>query len=603
MAGAKINFRRLARDVVPRRRVRVDVSRASSDETDAMDGLLVLGAVAKAHAESKWVRVPIEEVLDEICAFSGRAPCGSARGPRDGFPETFPVSAFVSALGRFGLSLEDVSDGVLEAVMETEGASGATGDAETVSAPRLVILLGALCQGSFETKIEVCFRSMDAKGVKGITSDQATEFASACVHVFGALLEGDGGERLDFSWATAMWARCMKDSLDEKNTEDNLGMFTLDEFKALVERMFERVRKSSMDNVDLEAIRDRRRSIGSGEYRRSRRSTGSIGSPPRSSGTSQTQNILEAPILQAGLEYLTQATGGGGGGASASPSSNPGNIISKIVENVATPLQRSTSLSRDDFLEDEGVKSAVVPHQQPHQQPPQHRSSGSSNWTSIIPEGIAHVLGVVQHSPSQKVVRVEGMSDEDWEHAKLASEVENAKRETNDAEVRQIQQESHWVGVVGFVKEVVIRIFLFNTVRLLLTIALLGGDAALCVYVIGYFGTVAGLGFVVIINVAISLLFIWFIVSFNKRERGQDNMQFGANLIQNIQDLAKTKAQLEGGLTAFGGQYDSEFCEQSPRSWSKEEEPTPRAFGQAEVTGEERRYRRTVSGTVLGERV
>ena len=134
MAGAKINFRRLARDVVPRRRVRVDVSRASSDETDAMDGLLVLGAVAKAHAESKWVRVPIEEVLDEICAFSGRAPCGSARGPHDGFPETFPVSAFVSALGRFGLSLEDVSDGVLEAVMETEGASGATGDAETVSA-------------------------------------------------------------------------------------------------------------------------------------------------------------------------------------------------------------------------------------------------------------------------------------------------------------------------------------------------------------------------------------------------------------------------------------------------------------------------------------
>ena len=77
---------------------------------------------------------------------------------------------------------------------------------------------------------------------------------------------------------------------------------------------------------------------------------------------------------------------------------------------------------------------------------------------------------------------MEGMSDEDWEHAQLASEVENAKRETNDAETRQIQQESHWAGVVGFVKEVVIRIFLFNTVRLLLTIALLGGDAAMCVY-------------------------------------------------------------------------------------------------------------------------
>ena len=138
--------------------------------------------------------------------------------------------------------------------------------------------------------------------------------------------EGDGGERLDFSWATAMWARCMRDSLDEKNTEDNLGMFTLDEFKALVERMFESAQVEHGQRR-LEAIRDRRRSIGSGEYRRSRRSTGSIGSPPRSSGTSQTQNMLEAPILQAGLEYLTQATGGGGGGASASPSSHPGNII------------------------------------------------------------------------------------------------------------------------------------------------------------------------------------------------------------------------------------------------------------------------------------
>ena len=71
------------------------------------------------------------------------------------------------------LSLEDVSDGVLEAAWRRRrpGRRGA----EAVSAPRLVILLGALCQGSFETKIEVCFRSMDAKGVKGITSDQATE--------------------------------------------------------------------------------------------------------------------------------------------------------------------------------------------------------------------------------------------------------------------------------------------------------------------------------------------------------------------------------------------------------------------------------------------
>lgn len=52
----------------------------------------------------------------------------------------------------------------------------------------------------------------------------------------------------------------------------------------------------------------------------------------------------------------------------------------------------------------------------------------------------------------------------------------------------------------------------------------LGGDVVLCVYVIGYFGIVVGLGFVVVINVVISVIFIWFIVSFNKRERGKDNM-------------------------------------------------------------------------------
>ena len=239
------------------------------------------------------------------------------------------MSAFVSALGRFGLSLEDVSDGVLEAVMETERRGrGRRGTRRAVSAPRLVILLGALCQGSFETKIEVCFRSMDAKGVKGITSDQATEFASACVHVFGALLEGDGGERLDFSWATAMWARCMRDSLDEKNTEDNLGMFTLDEFKALVERMFESAQ-----------VEHGQRRLASHTRQTSIDRLGRISSVSQKHGFDRFASSLLGLVTDA--EYvrsthsagwfgiLDSATGGGGGGASASPSSHPGNIISK----------------------------------------------------------------------------------------------------------------------------------------------------------------------------------------------------------------------------------------------------------------------------------
>ena len=80
-------------------------------------------------------------------------------------------------------------------------------------------------------------------------------------------------------------------------------------------------------------------------------------------------------------------------------------------------------------------------------------------------------------------------------------------------------------------------------------------------------------------------------------------MQFGANLIQNIQDLAKTKAQLEGGLTAFGGQYGSEFGEQSPRSWSKRRNPPRARSVRQRLLAKSGATRRTVSGTALGERV
>ena len=45
------------------------------------------------------------------CAISGRAPCGNARGPRDGF-RNVPGERVRGALGRFGLSLEDERRGV-----------------------------------------------------------------------------------------------------------------------------------------------------------------------------------------------------------------------------------------------------------------------------------------------------------------------------------------------------------------------------------------------------------------------------------------------------------------------------------------------------------
>jgi hypothetical protein len=308
--------------------------------------------------------------------------------------------------------------------------------------------------------------------------------------------------------------------------------------------------------------------------------------------------FLDAPIIQAGLEYLTGASGGAqrdSRGAGGSPASAA--IFSKVLETVASPQQSSRKVSdhaRNHSGEHEVTSSGGM-----------HRASGSSNWTSIIPEGIAHMLGVGPRggTGTHELKREPEMTDEEWEHAKIASEVEAARHETDDVEMGQAVQESNWSGIVDLVKELIIRIFLFNTVRLLLTIALLGGDAALCVYVVGHFGTVAGLGFVVVINVVISLIFMWFIVSFNKRERGRDNMQFGANLIQSIQDIAKSKATLEHGLGAFRGANESDTDHISPRSWSMDGDTTPRAFGQAAITGEQRRFRRTVSGTVLGERV
>jgi uncharacterized membrane protein len=161
-------------------------------------------------------------------------------------------------------------------------------------------------------------------------------------------------------------------------------------------------------------------------------------------------------------------------------------------------------------------------------------------------------------------------------------------------------QASTWDGIVGFVKELAIRIFLFNTVRLLLTIALLGGDAGICVYVVGHFGVVAGLGFVVAINVLFSMIFIYIMLRYNRRAAGKTNMQFGASLMQGIQDVAKSRAAFEGNSNGFTGRIGSEGDHASPRSWSNEEY-TPRAFGEQALDAE-RKFRRTVSGTVLAER-
>jgi hypothetical protein len=567
-----------------------------------MDHLLTLSTIAGVHAKSAWRYTPIDELVDEICAFSG---CGR-RGENDGYPTTFPIVAVTNALGRFGLSMDGVvPDGVISELLDVEASAS---DGERASSARLFAMLSCLCGGSFETKIALCFRALDAHGVRGVTEECAVAFARDCVGVVGALMEDSGVVGVDLGWAASMWAQCVKEAVKNAHRDETLGMFTLDEFKSTARMMLDKISKASMETADLEISRQ---SKSNGERRSARRSMEEGGRTSHGSASSHGFPLEGAAggIVAAGLEYLQHAASSNGGGGGGGHSPNPGAIIGKVFESVKTP-NHSTRTGLTDIKRSFDEESGGSPMRGGELvKAGEHRSTGSSggiNWTSIsemLPQGIAQVFGVKSSPSGHALQRTPGMSDAEWQRLKLEAEVEAARKETDAAEMEQTVEQSSWAGVVGFVKELVIRIFLFNTVRLLLTIALLGGDAAICVYVIKYFGTVAGLGFVVVINVVISAIFIFFMLKFNKRETGQSNMQFGANLMQGIQDIANSRATLGGGFNPLEG-AGSDRDHLSPRSWSAEEEITPKAFGAGVgAGGEERRFRRTVSGTVLGEQV
>ena len=579
-----------------------ETKRREAEKRKQMDHLLTLSTIAGVHARSAWRHTPIDELVDEICAFSG---CGR-RGENDSYPMTFPIVAVTNALGRFGLTMDGVvPDAVISELLDVEASAS---DGDRASTVRLLVLLSCLCGGSFETKIALCFRALDAHGVRGVTEECAVAFARDCVGVVGALMEDSDVVGVDLGWAAAMWAQCVKAAVTNAHREETLGMFTLDEFKATARMMLDKISKVSMETADLEMSRQ---SKSNGERRSARKSMEEGGRTSHGSASSHGFPLEGAAggIVAAGLEYLQHAASSSGVGAGRHSPANPGAIIGKVFESVKTPNHSTRSGLTDAkrSIDEESGGSPIRGGELV--KTGEHRSTGSSggiNWTSIgemLPQGIAQVLGV-KSSPSGHVLqRTPGMSDAEWQRMRLEADVEAARRETDAAEMEQTVEQSSWAGVVDFVKELVIRIFLFNTVRLLLTIALLGGDAAICVYVIRYFGTVAGLGFVVVINVVISAIFIFFMLKFNKRETGQSNMQFGANLMQGIQDIANSKAMLGGGFNPLEG-AGSDRDHLSPRSWSAEEEITPKAFGASfGAGGEERRFRRTVSGTVLGEQV
>lgn len=116
----------------------------------------------------------------------------------------------------------------------------------------------------------------------------------------------------------------------------------------------------------------------------------------------------------------------------------------------------------------------------------------------------------------------------------LKSELFESEQEFIDVEKQQegIFEDTTWHRLVAFFREVTIRLFLYNVVKLLLIIALLAGDAALCMFVVNRFGVVSGLGVVVIINLGFAGIFTYSMLKFQKREKGLRNMEFGHNWVR-----------------------------------------------------------------------
>ena len=116
----------------------------------------------------------------------------------------------------------------------------------------------------------------------------------------------------------------------------------------------------------------------------------------------------------------------------------------------------------------------------------------------------------------------------------MKSELFESEQEFIDVEKQQegIFEDTTWHRLVAFFREVTIRLFLYNVVKLLLIIALLAGDAALCMFVVNRFGVVSGLGVVVIINLGFAGIFTYSMLKFQKREKGLRNMEFGHNWVR-----------------------------------------------------------------------
>ena len=78
-------------------------------------------------------------------------------------------------------------------------------------------------------------------------------------------------------------------------------------------------------------------------------------------------------------------------------------------------------------------------------------------------------------------------------------------------------------------------------------------DACACVWTMFHFGIVIGLSVVMCINVALALLFGFFVIRFNNRTTGQMHMEYGQHMMRGITDLVNNNAlkEVSDSLTAM----------------------------------------------------
>ena len=145
------------------------------------------------------------------------------------------------------------------------------------------------------------------------------------------------------------------------------------------------------------------------------------------------------------------------------------------------------------------------------------------------------------------------MSKEEMRRAELKAALAAAQEDTEIALEGQEDVDNTFDSAVAFVQEVGIRMFLYNIVKMLVVIAVIAADACACVWTMFHFGIVIGLSVVMCINVALALLFGFFVIRYNNRATGQMHMEYGQHMMRGMTELVNNNAlkEVSDSLTAM----------------------------------------------------